>query len=47
MTKTTIQEGGKVLVVEQIVGVRGKAVHVKLVGEKGVWEYPVSALRHW
>lgn len=47
MTKTTtVREGGKQLVVEQIVGVRGQTVIVKLQGERGTWEYPASALRH-
>jgi hypothetical protein len=48
MTKqTTIREGGRLLVVEQIVGIRGNSVTVKLVGEKGTWTYPASALRTW
>jgi hypothetical protein len=47
MTKTTIREGNKNLVVEQIVGVRGSTVTVRILGERGTWEYPASALRHW
>ena len=47
MTKTTIREGGRKLVVEQIVAVRGKTVTVRILGQRGEWEYPVSALYHW